>query len=83
MKKFVSLRGRSYSEVLGKIKWEGGLGWGTDVDPSLIHVNAWQKPLQYCKLISLQLIKINPKKKKKSNGDQPVLEEGPFTGTVI
>ena len=25
----------------------------------------WQKPLQYCKVISLQLIKINGKKKKK------------------
>ena len=25
----------------------------------LIHVNVWRKPLQYCKLISLQLIKIN------------------------
>ena len=28
----------------------------------LIHVNVWQKPLQYCKVISLQLIKINGKK---------------------
>ena len=28
------------------------------------YVNAWQKPLQYCKVISLQLIKINEKKKK-------------------
>ena len=27
----------------------------------LIHVNVWQKPLQYCKVISLQLIKINDK----------------------
>ena len=27
-----------------------------------IHVNVWQKPLQYCKVISLQLIKINEKK---------------------
>ena len=26
-----------------------------------IHVNVWQKPLQYCKVISLQLIKINEK----------------------
>ena len=25
------------------------------------HVNVWQKPLQYCKVISLQLIKINEK----------------------
>ena len=31
----------------------------------LIHVNVWQKPLQYCKVISLQLIKINEKKDKK------------------
>ena len=38
--------------------WEGGSGWGTHVNPWLIHVNVWQKPLQYCKLISLQLIKI-------------------------
>ena len=41
-----------------------GNTWG------LIHVNVRQKPLQYCKVISLQLIKINeknlkPKKKKK------------------
>ena len=45
--------------------WEGGLGWGTHVNPWLIHVNVWQKPLQYCKVISLQLIKINEKKKEK------------------
>ena len=44
--------------------WEGGgravldgehmcaCGW-------LIHVNVWQKPLQYCKIISLQLKLIN------------------------
>ena len=30
-------------------------GWGTHVHLWLIHVNVWQKPLQYCKLISLQL----------------------------
>ena len=41
-------------------RWEGGLGWGIHVNPWLIHVNLWQKPLQYCKVISLQL-----KKKKK------------------
>ena len=45
---------------------EGGLGWGTHVNPWLIHVNVWQKPLQCCKVISLQLIKINEKKKKES-----------------
>ena len=44
---------------------EGGLGWGTHVKPWLIHVSVWQKPLQYCKVISLHLIKINEKKKRK------------------
>ena len=43
---------------------EGGSGWGTHVNPWLIHVHVWQKPLQYCKVISLQLIKINEKKKR-------------------
>ena len=42
-------------------RWEGGSG--IHVTPWLIHVNVWQKPLQYCKVISLQLIKINAKKK--------------------
>ena len=42
----------------------GGSGWGTHANPCLIHVNVWQKPLQYCKVISLQLIKINGKKQK-------------------
>ena len=45
-------------------RWEGGSGWGIYVYPWLIHVSVWQKPLQYCKVISLQLIKINEKKKK-------------------
>ena len=39
------------------------MGWGIHVNPWLTHVNVWQKPLQYCKVISLQLIKINGKKK--------------------
>ena len=43
-------------------RWEGGSGRGTHVNPWLIHVNVWQKPLQYCKVIRLQLIKINEKK---------------------
>ena len=46
-------------------RWEGGSGWGTHVTPWLIHVNVWQNPLQYCKVISLQLIKVNAKKNKK------------------
>ena len=46
----------------GEGNGRGGSGWGTHVNPWLIHVNVWQKPLQYCKVISLQLIKINGKK---------------------
>ena len=44
----------------GRREW--GSGWGTHVNPWLIHVNVWQKPPQYYKVISLQLIKINEKK---------------------
>ena len=36
-------------------RWEEGLGWGTHVHLWLIHVSVWQKPPQYCKVISLQL----------------------------
>ena len=36
-------------------QWDGGSGWGTYVHPWLIHVNVWQNPLQYSKVISLQL----------------------------
>ena len=35
----------------------GGSGWGTHVHPWRIHVNVWQKPPQYCKVISLLLDK--------------------------
>ena len=50
--------------------WDGEGDWGmyrdggAQVNPWLIHVNVWQKPLQYCKVISLQLIKINEKKER-------------------
>ena len=37
------------------MEWERGSEWGTHVHPWLIHVSVWQKPLQYCKVISLQL----------------------------
>ena len=43
----------------------GGIGMGNtckSMADSCQHVNVWQKPLQYCKVISLQLIKINGKK---------------------
>ena len=42
----------------------GGFRWGTHVNPWLIYVNVWQNPLQYCKVFTLQLIKINEKRKK-------------------
>ena len=37
-------------------RWEGGSESGTHVYPWLIRVNVWQKPLQYCKVISLQTL---------------------------
>ena len=43
-------------------RWDGVSGWEIHVNPWLIHVNVLKKPLQYCKVISLQLIK----KKKNS-----------------
>ena len=42
-------------------RWEGGLGWGIHVNPWLIQANVWQKLLQYFKVISLQLIKMEKK----------------------
>ena len=48
---------------MGREGGGGCSGWGTHVNPWLIHVSVWQKLLQYCKVISLQLIKINEKKK--------------------
>ena len=59
-------------------RWEGGSRWGTHVNPWLIHVNVWQKPLQYCKVISLQLIKISEKKKKNTVVDCYSLLQGIF-----
>ena len=53
--------GKTQRDGMGR-EVRGGSGWGTHVNPWLIHVNVWQKPLQYCKVISLQLIKINGKK---------------------
>ena len=43
----------------------GGIGMGNTCNPWLIHVNVWQKSLQYCKVIIFQLIKINEKEKRK------------------
>ena len=41
--------------------WDGAgdSGWGTHVHPWLIHVSVWQKPLQYCEVISLQLKQVS------------------------
>ena len=68
---------------MGLVHWDDPEGWdgkgggrgfqdGEHVNPWLIHVSVWQKPLQDCKVISLQLIKINgrKKKKKKQYGDK-------------
>ena len=42
----------------------GEMGMGNTCKSRVIHVNVWQKPLQYCKIISLKLIKINEKIEK-------------------
>ena len=47
--------GKTQRDGMGR-ELGGGLRWGTHVNPWLIHVNVWQKPLQYYKVISLQLI---------------------------
>ena len=65
----------AWDKCSGLVHWEdpeggrreGGSGWGTHVNPWLIHVNVWQNPLQYYKVISLQLIKINEKNKKQKH----------------
>ena len=53
--------GMTHRDVMGR-EVGGASEWGTHVNPWLIHVNVWQKPLQYCKVISLQLMKIIGKK---------------------
>ena len=55
-------------------RWEGWSGSGIHVNPWLIHVNAWQEPLQCCKVISLQLIKINGEKITGSSDLAPTLQ---------
>ena len=61
--------GKTQRDGVGK-EAEGGIGIGIHVNPWLIHVNIWQKPLQYCKVISLQLVKINGKKSKIKTKDR-------------
>ena len=63
----------AWDKCSGLVHWEdpegrdgeggrrGGIGMGNTCKSWLIHVNVLQKPLQYYKVISLQLIKINEK----------------------
>ena len=44
----------------------GGIGMGNTCKSIADSCHVWQKPLQYCKVISLQLIKINKNKKEVS-----------------
>ena len=60
----------------GLVHWDDPEGWyregggrgfqdgGTHVHPWLIHVDVWQNPPHYCKVISLQLKQINLNFKK-------------------
>ena len=64
-------------------RWEGGLGWGIHETPWLIHVNVWQNTLQCCEVISLQLIKINEKKKlKKKQNSHRILSSLHFASVL-
>ena len=48
--------GHSKPEAWGREGGEWGIqDGGTHVHPWLIHVDVWQKPSQYCKVIILQL----------------------------
>ena len=74
----------AWDKCSGLVHWEdpeesggegggrGGSGWGIHVNPWLIHVKVWQNPLQCCEVISLQLIKINEKKKNKKEKEKGV-----------
>ena len=43
-------------------RWEGGIGMGNTCKSMADSCQCMTKPLQYCKVISLQIIKINGKK---------------------
>ena len=53
----------------------GGSGWRTHVYPWLIHVNVWQNPLKYCKVISLQLKKKDPNAGKDCKQEKGMIED--------
>ena len=46
-----------------------GIGMGNTCKSMADYVNVWQKPLQYCKVISFQLIKIIEKQNKTKQKD--------------
>ena len=62
---------------------EEGSGWGAHVHPWLIHVNVWQKPPQYCKVISLQLNFKKIKKRIKTNNKIKTLNELKATSPTL
>ena len=74
--KLIASPGSSHDTVCsGLVHWDDPEGWdgegggsgfrtGTHVHPWQTHVNLWQKPLQYCKVISLQLKLINQLEKE-------------------
>ena len=47
--------GMTLGDGMGREAGGRGSGWGTHEHPWLTHVYVWQKPLQYCKVISLQV----------------------------
>ena len=51
----------------------GGIGMGNTCKSKADSCQCTAKPLQYCKVISLQLIKINGKKKKKAEHEELML----------
>ena len=63
--------------------WEVGSEWRTHVNPWLIHVNVWQKSLQYCKVISVQLIKINEKKLRKNKTNNGMFNVFPEVSETV
>ena len=52
----------------GRVEREvgGGIGIGNTCKSMVDSCQVWQKPLQYCQVISPQLMKINGQKKKKT-----------------
>ena len=48
----------------------------------MFKLDLWQKPLQYCEVISLQLIKINEKKNKIEKKKEPEVKLSTFAGSL-